>query len=38
VDEVAVARGKVIPDGMVKVIQPRETGVIKAIHVVEGQE
>ena len=37
VDEVAVARGKVIPDGMVKVIQPRETGVIKAIHVVEGQ-
>ena len=38
VDEVAVARGKVIPDGMVKVIQPRETGVIKAIHVVEGQK
>ncbi len=37
VDEVAVARGKVIPDGRVKVIQPMETGVIKAIHVEEGQ-
>lgn len=37
VDEVAVARGKVIPDGRVKVIQPLETGVIKAIHVQEGQ-
>ena len=36
VDEVAVARGKVIPDGRVKVIQPMETGVIKAIHVQEG--
>jgi hemolysin D len=38
VDEEVVARGKVIPDGMVKVIQPRETGVIRAIHVVEGQK
>ncbi|MBI5214083.1 MAG: HlyD family type I secretion periplasmic adaptor subunit [Nitrospirae bacterium] len=37
VDEVAVARGKVIPDGRVKVIQPMETGVIRAIHVEEGQ-
>lgn len=37
VDEVAVARGKVIPDGRVKVIQPIEAGVIKAIHVQEGQ-
>lgn len=37
VDEVAVARGKVIPDGRVKVIQPMETGVIKAILVHEGQ-
>lgn len=37
VDEVAIARGKVIPDGRVKVIQPLETGVIKAIHVQEGQ-
>lgn len=38
VDEVAVARGKVIPDGRIKVIQPLETGVIRAIHVREGQE
>jgi hemolysin D len=38
VDEVAVARGKVIPDGRVKVVQPMETGVIRAIHVQEGQQ
>ncbi len=37
VDEVAVARGKVIPNGRVKVIQPLEAGVIRAIHVEEGQ-
>lgn len=37
VDEVAVARGKVIPDGRVKVIQPLEPGVIRNIHVREGQ-
>ncbi len=38
VDEVAVARGKIIPDGRIKTIQPMETGVIKAIHVREGQK
>lgn len=38
VDEVAVARGKVIPDGRVKVIQPLESGVIRAIHVEDGQK
>jgi hemolysin D len=37
VDEVAVARGKVIPDGRVKVIQPIEAGVIREIHVQEGE-
>lgn len=37
VDEEVVTRGKVIPDGMVKVIQPSENGVIRAIHVEEGQ-
>lgn len=37
VDEVAVARGKVIPDGRLKVVQPLEGGVITAIHVNEGQ-
>jgi hemolysin D len=38
VDEVAVARGKIIPDGKIKVIQPLESGVIRAIHVTEGQK
>lgn len=38
VDEEVVARGKVVPDGMVKVIQPLEAGVIRAIHVEEGQK
>ena len=37
VDEEVVARGKLVPDGMVKVIQPRDTGVIRAIYVEEGQ-
>lgn len=37
IDEVAITRGKVIPDGRVKVIQPLEEGSIKAIHVQEGQ-
>lgn len=33
----AVAQGKIIPSGQVKVIQPYETGIIRAIHVTEGQ-
>ncbi len=37
IDEVAVARGKVIPDGRLKVVQPLEEGAITAIHVSEGQ-
>lgn len=37
IDIVAVAQGKIIPTGKTKVIQPLETGVIKAIHVKEGQ-
>ncbi|HEX9062757.1 MAG TPA: HlyD family type I secretion periplasmic adaptor subunit [Clostridia bacterium] len=37
VDEVAVARGKVVPDGRLKVVQPLEEGAITAIHVTEGQ-
>jgi hemolysin D len=37
IDEVASARGKIIPDGRIKVIQPMETGVIRAIHVKEGE-
>lgn len=37
VDQVAVARGKVVPDGKVKVIQPMEEGIIRAINVEEGR-
>ncbi len=37
VDEVAVARGKVIPDGKVKVVQPLEEGIVTSIHAEEGQ-
>jgi hemolysin D len=36
-DMVATAPGKFIPDGRVKVIQPMETSVVKAIYVREGQ-
>lgn len=37
VDVVASATGKVVPSGRVKLIQPFETGVIRAIHVRDGQ-
>ena len=37
VDVVAVAPGKLIPSGRSKVIQPLESGIIRAIHVQEGQ-
>lgn len=37
IDVVATAPGKFIPDGRVKVIQPMETSVVRAIHVKEGQ-
>jgi hemolysin D len=37
IDIVATARGKIIPSGYSKVIQPYETGVIAAIHVQNGQ-
>jgi hemolysin D len=37
VDIVAVAPGKIIPSGRTKVIQPFETGVVRAIHVRDGQ-
>ncbi|MDO4711423.1 MAG: HlyD family type I secretion periplasmic adaptor subunit [Peptostreptococcaceae bacterium] len=38
VDEVAVARGKIAPDGRIKVVQPIEEGIITAIHIEEGQK
>jgi hemolysin D len=37
VDIVASATGRVVPNGRVKLIQPFETGVIRAIHVRDGQ-
>jgi hemolysin D len=38
VDIVATASGRIVPTGRVKVIQPFETGVVRAIHVEEGQK
>jgi len=37
VDIVATAPGKIIPSGRTKTIQPFETGVVRAIHVRDGQ-
>ncbi len=37
VDIVASASGKILPSGRTKVIQPFETGVVRAIHVHDGQ-
>ena len=37
VDIVASAPGKIVPSGRTKVIQPFETGVVRAIHVSDGQ-
>ncbi len=38
IDIVASAKGKIIPSGRTKVIQPFETGVVRAIHVQDGQK
>ncbi|MCW8915103.1 MAG: HlyD family type I secretion periplasmic adaptor subunit [Magnetovibrio sp.] len=37
VDIIATAQGKIIPSGKVKVIQPLESGVVRTIHVHDGQ-
>lgn len=37
VDIVATATGRIIPTGHTKVVQPFETGVVRAIHVTDGQ-
>lgn len=37
VDEVAVAQGRIIPDGRIKTIQAADAGVVRAIHVRDGQ-
>lgn len=37
VDVVAMAQGRIVPSGRTKTIQPFETGVVRAIHVKDGQ-
>src|SRR5216683_2307576 len=37
IDIVASAQGKIIPSGRTKTVQPFETGVVRAIHVRDGQ-
>jgi hemolysin D len=37
VDIVATASGRIVPSGRTKVVQPFETGVVRAIHVRDGQ-
>jgi len=37
IDVVAVAQGRVVPTGRSKVVQPMEGGIVKAIHVLDGQ-
>jgi hemolysin D len=36
-DIIATAQGKIVPSGRSKVIQPFDTGVVRAIHVTDGQ-
>ncbi|MCY1271800.1 Hemolysin secretion protein D, chromosomal [compost metagenome] len=38
IDVVATARGKVVPSGKSKIIQPSEVAVVKDIHVYDGQQ
>jgi hemolysin D len=38
VDVVAIAQGRIIPDGRIKVVQAPDQGVVRAIHVREGQK
>ena len=37
IDIIATAPGKIVPSGRTKVVQPFETGVVRAIHVQDGQ-
>ena len=37
IDVVATAQGRVVPTGRSKVVQPMEAGIVKAIHVLDGQ-
>jgi hemolysin D len=37
VDIIAISQGKIVPSGRTKLVQPFETGVVRAIHVRDGQ-
>ncbi|MCP3447324.1 HlyD family type I secretion periplasmic adaptor subunit [Bradyrhizobium sp. CCGUVB14] len=37
IDIIAIAQGRIVPSGRTKTIQPFETGVVRAIHVTDGQ-
>ena len=37
IDIVASAPGKIVPSGRTKLVQPFETGVVRAIHVQDGE-
>ena len=37
IDIIAVAQGKIIPSGSTKTLQPLESGIVRAIHVKDGQ-
>lgn len=37
IDIIATAQGKIVPSGRSKIIQPFDTGVVRAIHVTDGQ-
>jgi hemolysin D len=38
VDVIATAQGRIVPTGRTKIVQPFETGVVRAIHVQDGQK
>ena len=38
IDIIATAQGKIVPSGRSKVIQPLDSGVVRAIHVTDGQD
>ena len=38
IDIIASASGKIVPSGRVKLIQPFETGIVRAIHIHDGQK
>lgn len=37
IDIVAVAEGRIVPTGQIKIVQPFQSGIVRAIHVVEGK-